>query len=113
MLAANRSCRSRGDPTELQSSRYRLPILRHVPAPKGVSHTMRTLLFAALVAAAVVPEPTFGARQSGFDPRIVTFGPAREEIKNTPITQRPYRPLHVYGNTVRRRHTRGASAPSR
>lgn len=68
---------------------------------------MRTMLFAALVAAAVVPESAFAAGQSGFDPRIVTFGPAREEIKSTPITQRPYRPLHVYGNTVRRRHARG------
>jgi hypothetical protein len=74
---------------------------------------MRTLLFAAIVAAAVVPEPTFGAGQTGFDPRIVTFGPTREQIKSTPITQRPYRPLHVYGNTVRRRHSRATSAPSR
>lgn len=52
------------------------------------------------------------ARQTGFDPRIVTFGEAREDIKSTPIEKRPYRPLHVYGNTVRRRHYREA-APSR
>ncbi|MEY3204668.1 MAG: hypothetical protein RLZZ21_999 [Planctomycetota bacterium] len=70
---------------------------------------MRTMLFAALVAAAVVPEPVFAAKQTGFDPRIVTFGDAREEIKNTPITQRPNRPLHVYGNSVRRRQARGNS----
>lgn len=68
---------------------------------------MRTLLFAALMSAAVIPEPVFGASQAGFDPRIVTFGAAREEIKSTPITQRPNRPLHVYGNTVRRRQSRG------
>jgi len=47
------------------------------------------------------------ARQTGFDPRVVAFGEAREEIKSTPIEKRPYRPLHVYGNTVRRRHYRG------
>ena len=74
---------------------------------------MRTMLFAALIAAAVVPEPAFGASQAGFDPRIVTFGDSRQEIKSTPITQRPYRPLHVYGNTVRRRQSRGGSAAGR
>ncbi|MFM8953475.1 MAG: hypothetical protein ACKOOF_10510 [Planctomycetaceae bacterium] len=68
---------------------------------------MRTLLFAALIAAAAASEPAFGASQAGFDPRIVTFGTARDEIKSTPITQRPNRPLHVYGNTVRRRQSRG------
>lgn len=51
------------------------------------------------------------ARQTGFDPRVVAFGEAREEIKTTPIENRPYRPLHVYGNTVRRRHSRGGSQP--
>ena len=74
---------------------------------------MRTLMFAALMATALVPETTFAAGQTGFDPRIVTVGPAREQLKNTPITQRPYRPLHVYGNTVRRRHSRGSSGPTR
>lgn len=71
---------------------------------------MRTILFAALMAAAVIPDSVFGASQAGFDPRIVTFGPARQEIKSTPITQRPNRPLHVYGNSVRRRQSRGGNA---
>lgn len=51
------------------------------------------------------------ARQTGFDPRVVTFGEAREEIKSTPIEKRPYRPLHVYGNTARRRYYRDAPQP--
>jgi hypothetical protein len=69
---------------------------------------MRTIIFAALTAAAVFPCPSAAAAAgNGFDPRIVTFGSAREQIKSTPIEQRPYRPLHVYGNTVRRRHARG------
>jgi hypothetical protein len=58
---------------------------------------------------AVVPEPVFAAKQATIDPRIVTFGDAREEIKNTPITQRPNRPLHIYGNSVRRRHSRSTA----
>ena len=71
---------------------------------------MRTVILAAIVAATLTPLPA-DARSTGFDPRIVTFGEAREEIKSTPITQRPNRPLHFYGNTVRRRHER-ATAPS-
>jgi hypothetical protein len=114
MLVTNRSCRCHGVADEPQSSAARLPILRDVPSLKeGVQDPMRTLLFAALMAAAVAPETAFASRQAGFDPRVVTVGPAREQIKSTPITQRPYRPLHVYGNTVRRRHSRGSSGPSR
>lgn len=29
-----------------------------------------------------------------------------------PITERPYRPLHFYGNTVRRLHYRGQALPA-
>lgn len=50
--------------------------------------------------------------KTGFDPRIITFGDSRKEIKNTPIEKRAYRPLHIYGNSVRRRYYRGSS-PSR
>jgi hypothetical protein len=67
---------------------------------------MRTIIVAALVVTAVLPCPTADAAGTGFDPRIVTFGEAREQIKATPIEQRPYRPLHVYGNSLRRRHSR-------
>lgn len=62
--------------------------------------TIVTLPFDAVAPLAV-------AANTGFDPRIITFGEAREQIQNTPIEQRPYRPLHVYGNTVRRRQSRG------
>ena len=71
---------------------------------------MRSLAFAALLAAAVAHAPA-DASGTGFDPRIVTFGETRDQIKSTPITQRPNRPLHVYGNTVRRRHSRSPSSP--
>lgn len=68
---------------------------------------MRTIILTALTAATLLPCPSTLAAGTGFDPRVVTFGPAREQLKSTPIEQRPNRPLHVYGNTVRRRHTRG------
>ena len=60
--------------------------------------------FAALLTP--LPEPAHAAGGTGFDPRVITFGTEREQIKSTPIEQRPYRPLHVYGNAVRRRHHR-------
>jgi hypothetical protein len=69
---------------------------------------MRTIVISAVAAAALVPVSPVDAASTGFDPRIVTFGETRQQIQNTPIQERPYRPLHVYGNTVRRRHSRGS-----
>ena len=70
-------------------------------------HRFRGILVAALVAITAIP-----AAGADFDPRVVTFGAEREQIKNTPIEKRPNRPLHVYGNSVRRRQSRTAqSAP--
>jgi hypothetical protein len=73
---------------------------------------MRTIALAALMAAAVVPAPVEAAG-TAFDPRIVTFGDSRDELKSTPIAQRPNRPLHVYGNSVRRRHHRSVATTAR
>jgi hypothetical protein len=39
------------------------------------------------------------------------FGQERQQMRATPILHRPYRPLHFYGNTVRRRHYRGRAIP--
>jgi hypothetical protein len=74
---------------------------------------MRGILAAALVGAALVPGPTADAAGTGFDPRPIVVGPARQQIKSLPIEDRPNRPLHVYGNSVRRRHHRGAPRTSR
>ena len=38
---------------------------------------------------------------------IIARGQLRQEIKSTPILERPNRPLHFYGNTVRRLYARG------
>jgi hypothetical protein len=75
-------------------------------APAAPSRPLlRRLAVAALLLAPVAGRP---ARAADFDPRVITFGDARQEIKSTPMTQRPNRPLHVYGNTVRRRADRAA-----
>lgn len=42
----------------------------------------------------------------GFSPTIIAVGEERQLIESMPILQRPYRPLHFYGNTVRRRYYR-------
>ena len=65
-------------------------------------NVLRIILVAAVVAAAAAP-----AAAAEFDPSVVTFGSERDQIKSTPIEKRPNRPLHVYGNSVRRRQTRG------
>jgi hypothetical protein len=36
----------------------------------------------------------------------------RTTLESTPIVDRPYRPMHVYGNTVRRIHHRGRALPA-
>jgi len=47
------------------------------------------------------------AAQPGWSPVIVATGSYRRQIQSTPIELRPYRPLHFYGNTVRRRYYQG------
>jgi hypothetical protein len=45
--------------------------------------------------------------QPGWSPVVIATGAYRQQLQQTPITQRPNRPLHFYGNTVRRRYHRG------
>ena len=46
------------------------------------------------------------AGETGWSPRIIATGEFKQKIESTPIELRPNRPLHFYGNTVRRRHYR-------
>lgn len=50
--------------------------------------------------------------QTGWHPVVVPTGAYRETIKATPIEMRPNRPLHFYGNTVRRRYYRSSPLPT-
>jgi hypothetical protein len=43
---------------------------------------------------------------------VIATGAERQQIAATPIVDRPYRPLHFYGNTVRRRHHHGRALPA-
>ena len=51
-------------------------------------------------------------REPGWATAIVLSGNQREAIRSLPVTERPYRPLHVYGNAVRRLHYRGTVLPA-
>ena len=73
---------------------------------------MRFRLFALLVLGSLICAPAAVAQEPGWSPQIITFGRQRQIIEATPIVKRPYRPLHFYGNTVRRRYYRGTASPS-
>ncbi len=48
-----------------------------------------------------MPSEMVGAPRGGRN--VANYGMTRREIKSMPITDRPSRPGHFYGNTVRRR----------
>lgn len=93
--------------------------------PQFISNSLRSLRTGLLISIAFV---VFGLSQSamagkypvpglfqgtrtaiarvGFSPNIVAPSAEYETIKNMHILERPYRPFHFYGNTIRRRHYR-------
>lgn len=64
-----------------------------IPAPQPLSHPM---IYRALLALVVVAAPL-----SAESAEASYTAAQRAAIRSMPITQRPYRPGHVYGNTVR------------
>ena len=52
------------------------------------------------------------AAEPGWSPVIVARGSYRHRIEATPLHLRPYRPLHFYGNTLRRDYYRGNPLPT-
>ncbi|GAB5406132.1 MAG: hypothetical protein Aurels2KO_43630 [Aureliella sp.] len=73
---------------------------------------MRFVLIALIVIAASAAGNTASAQEPGWTGRVIKVGEDRARSDATPILQRPYRPLHFYGNTVRRRHYRGTALPN-
>ncbi|GAA5507175.1 hypothetical protein [Novipirellula caenicola] len=69
------------------------------------------LVFTLFLAVWGVDGVTTQAAEPGWSPIIIPTGAYRQEIKSMPIEQRPYRPGHFYGNTVRRLHYRGEVLP--
>jgi hypothetical protein len=83
---------------------------------------VRVLSHVALAAGLIVTLVPIGAHadstgrrangEPGWTYGVVRTGQERDAIKSLPVTQRPYRPLHFYGNTVRRMHYRGTAVPA-
>lgn len=70
----------------------------------------RRFCLVACVALSLCTQFVTGA-EPGWSPVVIARGEYREQIKSQPIEQRPYRPFHFYGNTVRRQHHRGNPLP--
>ncbi|PAY17551.1 hypothetical protein CKO51_21045 [Rhodopirellula sp. SM50] len=68
------------------------------------------LLILVLGFTSLVVADARAASPTGWSPVIIATGEYRERIKSMPIHQRPGRPLHVYGNTVRLIKTSRVSA---
>ena len=69
---------------------------------------MRLLLAGcgAIVATVCLVDPVVPA---GGEARLTADQLTRSHIRSLPIEARPNRPIHFYGNAVRRRHHRAAS----
>lgn len=52
-----------------------------------------------------------GGPEPGWLGVIRARGDLQQAIESTPILERPYRPLHFYGNAVRRSYYRGSPLP--
>ena len=67
----------------------------------------------ALVAASAIGFSSVGwAQEPGWTGEVIASPDERAVLASTPIINRPYRPLHFYGNTVRRLHYHGRVLPT-
>ena len=64
-----------------------------------------TVLIGALNQAGHTAEPKWS-------PQVIATGADGRTIRSKPITRRPSRPLHFYGNTIRRAYHRGRPGPT-
>jgi hypothetical protein len=71
----------------------------------------------SFTASQTIAEPRLNAQRAAGEPhwegKIFLQGEAKELKDATPILERAYRPLHIYGNMQRRHHYRDTVIPSR
>ncbi|HIF31269.1 MAG TPA: hypothetical protein EYQ75_06295 [Planctomycetaceae bacterium] len=67
-----------------------------------------TATLALLLGASTVGQ----SQEPGWTSRALKWGVEKQISDETPILLRPYRPLHFYGNMVRRYYYRGNPLPS-
>lgn len=71
-----------------------------------------TVFFACIATGSCILTSDASSAEPGWSPIVLPTGEYREQIKSMPIELRPYRPLHFYGNTIRRNYYRGNPAPT-
>lgn len=75
----------------------------------------RTIIAAIILSTLVVFLAPAASRAADNEPGwlgvVVARGELKQEIESTPILERPNRPFHFYGNTVRREFYRGTGVP--
>lgn len=72
---------------------------------------MRAVILGVFVAACA-PVAMCSAAEPQWTSQVVKRGEDRAKTNSTDILHRPNRPLHFYGNTVRRAHYRGQARPT-
>lgn len=73
---------------------------------------MKRLVFVlCLFAALTCWDSSVAKAEPGWSGRVIAFGDERARIQSTPVIHRDYRPMHFYGNTVRRRYYHGSALP--
>jgi hypothetical protein len=77
-----------------------------------MKRSYESLLFCFVLLMTILSTAVSIGEQPGWSSSVIARGEERQQIRATPIEQRPYRPLHVYGNTVRRIHYRGTPLPT-
>lgn len=70
------------------------------------------LLWTVTCSVAWLGNGTVTGQEPGWASDIVVNETVRQQVDATPIVDRPYRPLHFYGNTVRRVYYRGTALPA-
>jgi hypothetical protein len=75
---------------------------------------MKNQLWIGIVLGLVCVGATGSSRggEPGWSGTVMARGEQKVAIESTNILYRPYRPFHVYGNTVRRQYYRGRSLPT-
>ena len=71
-----------------------------------VSVAVSTPLLLAMI---LLSHTSVSAAEPSWYPFVVARGADRIAIQNTPMHKRPYRPMHIYGNAVRRGYYRDNS----
>lgn len=89
--------------------RYNFPA--HLLGVVFMTHLFRCVTLTAVGGLSLALANSLAAQEPGWTSRVLKLGEERAVSEQTPILERPYRPLHFYGNAVRRNYYRGNPWP--